>query len=122
MRAPASYYLHRGGRMWVTEGVTGTVAARPTQGAEWEICRMYVHPDLHGTGLAHTLLDHAEAHVAKQGATRLVLWTDTRFARAHRFYERRGYARFGQARALHDRSNTHEFAYASPSPSGSGSG
>ena len=116
LRAPASYYLHRGGRLWVTPGLTGMAATRPRHGAEWEICRMYVHPDHHGTGLAHALLDHAEAHAAAMGAVRLVLWTDTRFTRAHRFYERRGYTRFGGVRALHDQANTHEYSYASPFP------
>ena len=122
MRAPASHYLNHGGRLWVTDGVDGMVGTRPLHAAEWEICRMYVHPDHHGTGLAHTLLDHAEAYAVQQGAIQLILWTDTRFTRAHRFYERRGYVRFGPVRALHDLSNTHEFAYASPSPSGRGSG
>lgn len=120
MRAPASHYLGHGGQLWVTEGLTGMVGTQPLQDAEWEICRMYVHPDHHGTGLAHALLDHAEAHAAANGAARLVLWTDTRFNRAHRFYERRGYARFGPVRALHDQSDSHEYGYARPSRKGPG--
>lgn len=116
LRAPASYYLHRGGRLWVTPDVSGMAATRPRTGAEWEICRMYVHPDRHGTGLGHALLDVAEAHAAGQGAVRLVLWTDKRFERAHRFYEKRGYRRFGQPRALHDKSGTVEYCYVRPVP------
>jgi GNAT superfamily N-acetyltransferase len=67
-----------------------------------------------GTGLADRLLDHAEAHAIAAGARRLALWTDTRFERAHRFYERRGYVRSGLIRALGDLSNTIEFHYAKP--------
>jgi GNAT superfamily N-acetyltransferase len=43
-----------------------------------------------------------------------MLWSDTRFDRAHRFYERRSYVRHGAIRVLHDISNSLEFAYAKP--------
>jgi len=39
------------------------------------------------------------------------LWTDTRFTDAHRLYERLGYARLDETRALHDRSGTVEYHY-----------
>ena len=42
----------------------------------------------------------------------MVLWTDTRFSRAHRFYEKRGYARVGAARALGDLCGSWEYQYA----------
>ena len=42
------------------------------------------------------------------------LWSDTRFDRAHRFYEKRGYVRTGPLRALDDKSNSIEFGYAKP--------
>jgi GNAT superfamily N-acetyltransferase len=42
------------------------------------------------------------------------LWSDTRFDRAHRFYEKRGYVRSGPLRALGDKSNSVEFGYAKP--------
>lgn len=114
LRALASHYRHRGGALWVADdgGVAGMIATLPRRAAEWEIAKVYVSPDRHGTGLAHTLLDHAEAHALVRGAVRLTLWTDTRFVRAHRFYERRGYERFGQVRALHDLSGSLEFGYA----------
>jgi GNAT superfamily N-acetyltransferase len=43
-----------------------------------------------------------------------VLWTDTRFRRAHRFYERWSYVRDGPIRALHDIADTVEYRYAKP--------
>ena len=43
-----------------------------------------------------------------------MLWSDTRFDRAHRFYEKRGYVRHGPIRVLHDLSNSLEFGYAKP--------
>jgi GNAT superfamily N-acetyltransferase len=42
------------------------------------------------------------------------LWSDTRFERGHRFYEKHSYVRAGPIRALNDISNSIEFAYAKP--------
>lgn len=97
-----------GGRALAGMALAGMAAVRPAAGEEdrdggpaWEVCRVYVHPDLHGSGLAHALLDRAEAHGRAHGARRLYLWSDTRFGRAHRFYVKRGY-RPGGRRALAD--------------------
>ena len=115
LRALASYYAAAGGALWVAEqdrAVVGMIATRPLDGGIWEICKVYVSPGLHGGGLGHALLDIAEAHAIASGATRLALWSDTRFDRAHRFYEKRSYVRSGPIRVLHDISNSLEFAYA----------
>ena len=58
--------------------------------------------------------DAAEAHARAAGAARLVLWTDTRFDAAHRFYEKHGYVRQGAIRILDDLSKSLEFRYAKP--------
>src|SRR6201989_1484065 len=71
-------------------------------------------PSTHGGGLGERLLTTAEAYARSAGAARLVLWSDTRFDRAHRFYERRSYVRSGPVRVLHDISNSLEYAYAKP--------
>lgn len=73
-----------------------------------------MHPARHGTGLGQQLLDVAETHAIAAGAARIVLWSDTRFDRAHRFYEKRSYVRAGPIRVLHDISHSLEFAYAKP--------
>jgi len=116
LRALATYYQ---GRLWVAEGpggVAGMIACRPLHDApgDWEICRVYVQPDGHGGGLGHALLDVAEAHAIAAGARRLLLWSDTRFDRAHGFYEKRSYVRAGGIRVLHDLSNSLEYGYAKP--------
>jgi GNAT superfamily N-acetyltransferase len=90
------------------------VAAVPHDDGLWEMCRVYTEPSTHGSGLGHLLLDTAEAHARAAGATRLALWSDTRFERAHRFYEKRGYVRHGPIRVLRDKSNSLEFGYAKP--------
>jgi GNAT superfamily N-acetyltransferase len=117
LRALASYYAAKGGALWAAEAdgrVVGMIATMPHESGTWEICRVYVLPSLHGSGLGHRLLDQAEAHGRSAGASRLVLWSDTRFDRAHRFYEKRSYVRHGPIRALHDISNSLEFGYAKP--------
>ena len=117
LRALASYYADQGGALWVAEQsdtVIGMIATKPLDAGPWEICKVYVSPDLHGGGLGHALLDVAEHRAIAAGATRLALWSDTRFDRAHRFYEKRSYVRSGPIRVLHDISNSLEYAYAKP--------
>lgn len=116
-RALASYYADLGGALWSAEAdgqLVGMIATRPLPDKDWEICRVYVLPTLHGSGLGHRLLDVAEAYTVSAGAARLVLWSDTRFDRAHRFYEKRSYVRSGAVRALADISHSLEYRYAKP--------
>jgi ribosomal protein S18 acetylase RimI-like enzyme len=116
-RALASYYANQGGALWAAETdgqLAGMIATRPLPDGAWEICRVYVSPALHGGGLGHRLLDTAEAHAIAAGATRLVLWSDTRFDRAHAFYEKRSYLRSGPVRVLADISNSLEYEFGKP--------
>ena len=118
LRALAAHYAAKGGALWVAEAdgaMVGMVAAAPLRSDEaWEIGRMYVARSHRGTGLAHRLIEIAEAHAATAGAARLVLWSDTRFDAAHRFYEKRSYVRAGSIRILDDISKSLEFRYAKP--------
>lgn len=115
LRALASYYAGQGGALWVADDggrVVGMVATMPLDQGAWEICKMYAYPEQRGSGLARRLIDTAEDFARGHGAKAMKLWTDTRFDRAHRFYENRSYVRVGAIRALHDLSNTMEFGYA----------
>ncbi|MEO3473419.1 GNAT family N-acetyltransferase [Roseomonas sp. CAU 1739] len=118
LRALATYFRDQGGRLWVAEQggrIIGMIATRPLkEDAAWEICRMYVDGAARGSGLATRLLDTAESHARVSGAERMVLWTDTRFTRAHGFYEKLGYVRQGSIRILDDISNSLEFRYTKP--------
>ena len=119
LRALATHYADKGGVLWVAEtngAVAGMIAISPLDrtNADWEISRLYVDPALHGAGLGQALLEQAEQHAIASGATRLLLWSDTRFDRAHRFYEKQAYIRCGPVQVLHDISNSIEFAYAKP--------
>jgi len=115
--ALASYCAARGGAAWVAEAdgaVVGVACTYPLQDGAWEMAKIYVVRAQRGAGVAHLLLDTAENFARAQGAATAKLWSDTRFDRAHRFYEKRGYVRAGAIRALADRSNSIEFGYAKP--------
>lgn len=115
--ALASYFSQAGGALWVAEDggrVVGVVGTRPAEAGAWELCRMYVAASARGTGLADALVRRVETHARDGGARRLVLWSDTRFDRAHRFYERHGFVRQGGIRPLFDLSHSIEFGYAKP--------
>ncbi len=117
LRALASYYAGRGGASWAAEAdgrIVGMIGTVPRPDAAWEIVRLYMLPPYRGTDLAPRLLATAEAHAQAAGAARLVLWSDTRFDRAHRFYEKHSYVRHGPINVLHDLSNSLEFGYAKP--------
>ncbi len=117
LRALATYCAGRGGAFWVAEadgGVVGLVCAWPLADGAWELAKMYVAPTHRGGGVAPALAEAAEAHARAQGAARMKLWSDTRFDRAHRFYEKRSYVRAGPLRVLGDKSSSIEFGYAKP--------
>ena len=128
LRALATYYARAGGALWVAEdggAVIGMAATRPAAAGAWRSASSS-HPTPGKSAASMCiprsmapasridLLDAAEAHAVAAGAARLVLWSDTRFDRAHRFYEKRSYVRSGPIRVLHDISNSLEFAYAKP--------
>lgn len=111
LRRLASYYAEHGGEGWVAlrgDRVVGTVGFTVVDGATAELKKLYVHRTERGTGLAAALVDRVEAAARARGARAIELWSDTRFERAHRFYERRGYVRPGTTRDLHDLSKTVE--------------
>ena len=117
LRALASYYAGKGGALWTAEAdgrVVGMIGVASHSDGAWEIVRLYMLRHYRGTDLAPRLLAMAETYARTAGATRLVLWSDTRFDRAHRFYEKHSYVRHGSIRVLHDISNSLEFGYAKP--------
>lgn len=117
LRALATYFAAAGGALWVAEdarGIQGMIGVVPDAGGLWEIRKLYVDRAARGSGLAQRLLAAAEAHAVAQGAAGLFLWTDTRFTRAHRFYEAQSFLREGALRSLPDLSRTIEYRYAKP--------
>ncbi|WP_084740129.1 GNAT family N-acetyltransferase [Cryptosporangium aurantiacum] len=120
LRAPGSYYAANGGRMWVAEldGVlVGSVGIRPNAGADTaELKSLYVGAAARKHGLGEVLTSLVEDEAVRLGLRQLELWTDTRFADAHRFYARLGYTQLPGSRELHDLSNTVEYPFVKAFP------
>lgn len=118
-----------GGDWWVVEDAAGRVVAScgwapaehgvlesgggapDSDGGALELKRLYVAPSVRGEGLGAWLTRQVEQVARERGAHRVVLWSDTRFATAHRLYGRLGYARCSETRELHDPSNTTEYRF-----------
>jgi putative acetyltransferase len=116
LEAPATHYGRRSGQLWVVENgdgrVVGSLAVAATHRAGvFELFKVYLAAPVRGRGLAAGLLGMGIGHARSQGATRLVLWSDTRFVDGHRFYVRHGFHRLPGTRALHDAATTLEFGF-----------
>jgi GNAT superfamily N-acetyltransferase len=113
LRRIASHHRERGGMFWVAAApsrIAGSIGYYLHDGA-LELKKLYLHRSARGSGLADTLLAEVEGAARRSNATRIELWSDTRFTRAHRFYEKRGYARDAVTRALGDLSRTVEYRF-----------
>ncbi len=111
---PAASKLALYGQFLVAEDERGRVCACisvdfPEAGVA-EIHRLYVRPDQRGRGLGKLLTGRMEAFARERGAARMVMWSDTRFTKAHRLYGRLGYVR-GVSRSLGDISHSREFFF-----------
>ncbi len=116
LRQPASHYASKSGRLWVADGPDGrivgsiAVAPVPEQGAV-ELAKVYADPAFRGTGLAQALFARTLAFAQAGGYGEMMLWSDSRFARGHRFYEKLGFVRWPGERYLADVSLTWEYHF-----------
>lgn len=113
LRAPATAYRRWGATMWVVtvgRDLLGCVGLKPA-GATGELKSLYVGPAARRRGLGRALSDLVEDQARRRGVRRLELWSDSRFADAHRLYQRLGYRRLPDTRDLHDLSRTVELHY-----------
>ena len=116
LRRPASYYAGAGvtARMWVVdnrEGLAACVGVKPLEdGAAAELKSLYVAAWARRRGLGAALVDVVERYAIAHGARTIQLWSDSRFADAHRLYVRLGYRCSGQ-RDLYDLSDTTEYGF-----------
>jgi GNAT superfamily N-acetyltransferase len=110
--APATVAGAAGARWWVLDaaagGLAATIGAGPPTDGVVELKRLYVALAARRQGLGEQLVRRVEAHAAGLGAHTVALWSDTRFADAHRLYARLGYVDTGETRELHDPSATTE--------------
>ena len=100
------YYVTPGGAFVVlTDGlrILGTHAILPLpQAGACTFRRLYLDFSLRGSGWGTKLMEWALQAARESGFSRVEFWSDTRFSRAHRFFERLGFVRSGEIRDMHD--------------------
>lgn len=82
-----------------TGRVVGTIAYSVTNG-EGHLRGMAVKPELHGSGVAQSLLDQAESDLRQLRCTVITLDTTKPLGRAIRFYEKNGFRPTGEVAAF----------------------
>ena len=114
LAAPATHYARLGGQLFVAEddrGLVGSLAAVTTANGAAELFKVYVAAEARGSGLAQRLFEKGAGLAAAKGAGEMVLWSDTRFTRGHRFYEKLGFRREPVTRYLADVSASWEYFF-----------
>ena len=118
LRRPASWAAEQRGEWWVLDFgglVIGSVAVLPTVRADTaELKKLYLFSSHRRRGHGQRLVELAETLARQRACTWMMLWSDTRFGDAHRLYERLGYQRQPEARALNDLSATIEYQFIKP--------
>ncbi|MBA3632812.1 MAG: GNAT family N-acetyltransferase [Acidobacteria bacterium] len=111
--APDVYFRQQDGEFWIVEEdnkIFATVAIMMLDEKTAELKSLYVHKNFRKQGLGEKLTELAINFARKKGRNKINLWSDTRFTKAHRLYERLGFERFGK-RELHDLNNSVEFGF-----------
>ncbi|KFC64177.1 Transcriptional regulatory protein [Bosea sp. LC85] len=116
LRRPASHFAAKGGRLWIADAPDGGIAGSlgifpvPEQNAA-ELAKVYVSPAWRGAGLAQVLFAEALGFAEAGNHAEMILWSDARFARGHRFYEKLGFVRWPGQRYLGDISFSWEYHF-----------
>lgn len=100
-------YRARGGEFMVLVGdgrIVGTHAVLPdaSNAGSVNFRRLYLEPGLHGGPCGRRLMDWALGWTVERRFARAWLWSDVRFERAHRFYEKIGFTRGAKSRMMSD--------------------
>lgn len=93
--------------------IIGCFAICPRDRQGWfELLKVYVAREARGQAIAQALFTRSVAWAEQTGSLKgLALWTDTRFTRGHRFYEKLGFERMPVIRFLNDAAQSLEFHY-----------
>lgn len=102
---PGDYCRNQGGEFWVVEdhgAIRATVGVLLRDGAG-ELKSLYVSKSLRRSGWGRKLTQRVIDFSHRAAKVRMILWSDSRFIEAHRFYKRLGFVRTGE-RTLADES------------------
>lgn len=92
-------------------GVVGSVGVERVDADTAELHRLYLDTDLRGRGLGQALVREVLAWCRARAIARLILWSDTRFDRAHRLYRRMGFQQTGERVVPGDVNQTREYRF-----------
>ena len=113
-------YFRSGGVFAVMEvdgNVVGTHAVLPVD-INAGLCtfkRLYLHEKLRGTSAGRDLMQWNIDWAKEKGFSKIEFWSDTRFQRAHRFFEKFGFEKGKQTREMNDSHETYWEYYFSKS-------
>jgi GNAT superfamily N-acetyltransferase len=113
----ARHYAPPAGAFFVVrreEGVVGSVGVERMDVDAAELHRLYLDVHLRGHGSGRALVETVLSWCRREGISDLVLWSDTRFDRAHRLYERMGFRRTGERTLAGDANQSREYRYDRP--------
>jgi GNAT superfamily N-acetyltransferase len=108
------HYAAPHGAFWIVRAagaVVGSVGVERLPGGAAELHRLYLDADLRGKRLGRALVEAVLGWCREQAIGHLVLWSDTRFDRAHALYERMGFRQTGARELPEDPNQTREFRY-----------
>jgi len=111
--SPDEYFRAKEGGFWVAENnnkIVATVAVQMLGEKTAELKSLYVHKDFRRAGLGQKLTEFTVLFAGHKGANEMILWSDTRFTKAHRLYERLGFKRVSY-RELDDLNSSKEFGF-----------
>jgi len=102
------HYQNSGGDFVVLENdqkrIVGSHATLPKDQSEGLITfrRLYLEKSMRGSGSGKTLMDWAVNWAKDHKYKRIEFWSDTRFKRAHKFFETCGFQKTGEIRDMND--------------------
>jgi putative acetyltransferase len=112
LQDPGEYFRGHGGEFWVVEDGGEIVATGGfvLNGEVAELKSLYVDPLVRRQGWGRRLTELVIANARELGCTRLELWSDTRFTKAHALYRSLGFTQEGE-RDLHDSNHSREYGF-----------
>ncbi len=91
--------------------IVGSVGVERLYASSAELHRLYLDAALRGRGTGRALVETVLAWCRTEGIGRLVLWSDTRFERAHALYAAMGFQRRGERVLADDVNQTREYGF-----------
>jgi RimJ/RimL family protein N-acetyltransferase len=114
LRFRAHYEPPRGAFFVVRRGglIVGSVGVERLEADTAELHRLYLDAELRGRRLGRALVEAVLDWCRAQDIPRIILWSDTRFERAHRLYARMGFVQTGERALPHDVNGSREYGFA----------